>query len=454
MAFAAYLSHSWRPRDVDLNLLVWNEIKNTCEMLVDVPEEAGPDPPYYVNRIEELLRRSDLFVCVLTYRPASNAQPDCPDAAVQCSPYAIFEIRLAERFDRPRLVLYERRTGFKSPRSLRPNEIYIAFDRAAAEPLPDLRNWRGTIAPKIRQWVEWVTEHYKPVSYEPSSLAVSLLPPDGPDAAAAAKQVKSQLRQAQYERVSRHAVFSSNSEAFQLLHSAGLVIVDLAPGHPVASALYAAAHALGVPAIRMMRGWDGRAAALPWLLQGHPGGYQNDVIAWNQPEDLAGKIEPRARAMFRTTRALGPDEAERYLVSKRYSHCYVFLSHTLKPPDRGLVELIYELLGKRYVTPFEYHIVNAAGDDWKKALDQHLGRTTHFIALLSDDYEQSPVCTYEMEEILKRGDEVKILPFMVGGRSKPHPKLGHLHNRLLDGADRQADAELVVTQVMAAVTPA
>ena len=59
-----------------------------------------------------------------------------------------------------------------------------------------------------------------------------------------------------------------------------------------------------------------------------------------------------------------------------------------------------------------------------------------------------------MEEILKRGDEVKILPFMVGGRSKPHPKLGHLHNRLLDGADRQADAELVVTQVMAAVTPA
>ena len=64
--FAIYISHSWRPQDVDLNLWVWKELADQCELLVDVPEEPGAHPPYYINRIEELLRRTDLFLGVLT----------------------------------------------------------------------------------------------------------------------------------------------------------------------------------------------------------------------------------------------------------------------------------------------------------------------------------------------------------------------------------------------------
>jgi hypothetical protein len=52
--FATYISHSWRSRDVDLNLRVWKELADDCELLVDVPEEPGAHPPYYINRIEEL----------------------------------------------------------------------------------------------------------------------------------------------------------------------------------------------------------------------------------------------------------------------------------------------------------------------------------------------------------------------------------------------------------------
>ena len=65
-SFALYFSHSWRPRDVDLNVSVWKALCGQCQMLVDVPDEPGANPPYYVHRIEERLQRSDLFVSVLT----------------------------------------------------------------------------------------------------------------------------------------------------------------------------------------------------------------------------------------------------------------------------------------------------------------------------------------------------------------------------------------------------
>lgn len=446
--FAVYFSHSWKPHDVDLNLLAWSEVCGACELLVDVPEEGGADPPYYITRIEELLRRSDLFLCVLSHRGVPGRPRDGTDAALQCSEYAAFEIRLAERFNIPRLVLYERSTGFKSPRSSRPDEEYIPFDRGPPDALPDQRHWRNIIAPKIHRWVEWANERSKPASYEQPSLAVSLYPPDAPDAAAVGAQLEAGLNAAGYERVALRAAFRSNTEAFQILHAAGLVVAELGSGNPVASELWTAAHALGIPAIRAMRSHDGLRNELPWFLRGHPGGYQDDIVTWKQPEDLPAQIGPRARAMFRISRALGDEETRRYLHSKRYAQYFVFISHTLKPPHRGLVENIYQLVGERYVRPFEYHMANESGEDWKKALDEQLHKTTHMVVLLTEGYEQSVVCTYEIEEILKRGAEVGILPFMAEGRSVPHPKLGHLHHRLLSAPDPRANAELVVKQVM------
>jgi hypothetical protein len=450
--FAVYLSHSWRTRDVELNARVWNEVESACELLVDAPETSGADPPYYINRIEEQLRRSDLFLCVLTQRDqeATGAAAEPP---LQCSAYSLFEIRLAQRFDIPLLVLYERSTGFKSPRSLRPNERYIAFDRGRSGSLPDERAWRTAIAPKMQEWVRWACDDRKPATYEPSSVAVGLIPPKARDGGAVREQIKDQLRAAGYERVSCKTAFAGNVDAFQILHAAGLVVADVSDRDPVAVELYAAAHALGIPAIRLIR-TDAADAPLPWLLDGHPGGYQHDLVRWAAPNDLAGQLEPRARAMFRIVRALAPADARRYLQSKRYSDCCVFISHTLKPPRRDLVKSIYAMLSERYVTPFEYHIVNAAGDHWKVELEAQLQKTTHLIVLLSDEYEQSPVCTYEMEAILgrlNRGDAVKIFPFMIDGRSRPHPKLGELglHHRLLDAPEINANATVVADEVMA-----
>jgi hypothetical protein len=96
-------------------------------------------------------------------------------------------------------------------------------------------------------------------------------------------------------------------------------------------------------------------------------------------------------------------------------------------------------------------MVNEPGADWKRELSKQIRKTTHFIVLLTEGYEQSRFCMYELEEILKRGD-VTILPLMLGGRSVPHPKLADSHHILLDGADPKADAEVVVQKVMEQLT--
>jgi hypothetical protein len=158
--------------------------------------------------------------------------------------------------------------------------------------------------------------------------------------------------------------------------------------------------------------------------------------------------------MSRLSRALRDEEASDYLQSKRYSQFFVFISHSLKGEDRALVEEVYDLLTQRHVNPFEYHEVNLPGIDWRQALNDSLQKTTHFVPLVDPDYEKSQTCTYELEEILKRGNQVTTLPFMIAGRQVPNPKLAHLQNRLVDGKDSHANAAAIAGMVMGALDAA
>jgi hypothetical protein len=440
--FAVYFSHSWRPRDVDLDVQVWNELSRGCELLFDVPEVPGANPPYYINRIEELLRRTDLFLSLLTYREPSKGEFLGADANLRCSPYCLFEIRLAERAEIPRLVLYERSTGFRPPRTLRPWEAYIPFDRGLKERLVEQRQWDTVIQPKIQQWQEWARNHRKPMSYEQSTYAALLT-----DTPPVCEVLENELRAGGYEPVRLGHDRQRSSEAFRLLREAGLVVAEFARQEAVPEQLYAAAHGLGIPAIRLLCSAEDNVD-LPWILQGDAGGYQDDIVRWKHPEDVAALVRPRITAMFRLSPALRDAEGLDYLQSKRYSQFFVFISHTLKGPDRAIVEYIFSLLKERHVTPFEYHQANTAGIDWREALDDSLRKTTHFIVLLSSGYEQSPTCTYELEQILARGEKaVTILPYMLAGRDVPHPKLTRLHNKL-SHQDPRTNAESVVQEVM------
>jgi hypothetical protein len=430
---------------------VWKELADDCELLVDVPEEPGAHPPYYINRIEELLRRSDLFLGILTHRDPKAGEFTEADANLRCSPYSLFEIRLAERADIPRLILYERSTGFRPPRNLRPWEAYVPFDRGIKDRFPEQHQWATVIQRRVGQWKSWALDHRKPTSYEQSTDAAILVPASLSDPAYQA--LESSLRAGGFEPIRYEPKKQRSSEAFRLLREAGLVIAEFGTRDAVHEQLYAAAHAMGLPTIRMLHSEEGQSE-LPWILQGDPGGYQNDIVRWSKPEEIPGLIDPRIKAMFRLSPALRDAEGDDYLQSKRYSQFFVFISHTLKPPNRTLVEHIYGLLKKQHITPFEYHQVNTAGVDWKGVLNESLQKTTHFVALLSPDYEVSQTCTYELEAILARGSSVSVLPFMVGGRSVPNPKLSQMHNTLLSNPDPLTDAQEVVSQITKALDAA
>jgi hypothetical protein len=450
--FAAYVSHSWRPHDVQLNLRIWNAISEHCELLVDIPDEGGRTPPYYVNRIEELLRRSDLFVGVLTYRnDVPAATPEVADSHLACSIYTLFEIRLAERFGSPRLVFFERKTGFKPPQGPAPSELYIAFDRATSEEVPDPRQWNRVYLPRIHQWLDWIIEHRRPNSYEPSTCALVLMPPTLMQSDEAADLAEDSLRIAGYEPTRINPTIHGNIEVFRLLHQAGIIVSEVGAIDGASSTVYGAAHAIGVPGIRTLR----EPSEVPWILSGHPGGYEKDILSWTELDHLRVYIEDHARAMFRASRAVDDTAARSYFQSKRYAGVFVFISHTLKPPHRTLVERVYERLAQAYIQPFEYHMENKAGADWKRELDLQLAKTTHFVVLLTEGYEVSETCTYEIEEILKRKRQVVLLPFMANGRSTPHPKLNVLHHQLIGGSgnlpDAERDAERIVSTVMQAI---
>jgi hypothetical protein len=428
---AVYFSQSWRPRDVDLNVRVWGEFSPTCELLVDEPEDLSADPPYYINRIEELLRRADLFLSVLTYRPR--------DIGPHCSPYMLFEIRLAERVDLPRLVLYERKTGFRPPQNQRLWESYVPFDRAKSEALVDDSAWEKTLVPRIRAWTGWCALHRLPAGYELPTAAALLM--DGASDSGAVDAVRPVLEQ-YYDRILECAPARQGSDAaIRNLREAGLVAA-----FDLASPLYAAAHIAGLPSIRMVRGEAG--IPLPWIVRFGPGGYEEDIVYWTGPDLLPAQVEPRVRAMFRLSLAKRDGKDVAYLTSKRYRGFLVFVSHNLKPPEDLLVRSICGLLRQHNVAAFEYNDINRSGIEWRPAMDESLRKTTHFVALVSPTYDQSPTCTEEIEAVLARGGAVEILPFKVLGRQTPHPRLTALQNEPLLSADPAINAGEVVKIVV------
>lgn len=103
----AYYSHPWRTH-VSVNLAIWQAMSADCNLIIDRPTIfEGIDPPFYINRIESLFQQTDVFVACLPFQ-----QQPTGELGPQCSPFALFEIRMAERAGLTRFVLYDPRTQF------------------------------------------------------------------------------------------------------------------------------------------------------------------------------------------------------------------------------------------------------------------------------------------------------------------------------------------------------
>jgi hypothetical protein len=289
-----YYSHSWLSQDVDLNLAVWDSIWTHCRLMVDSKQEA--DPPYYISRIEDYIRRSDAFLAVLLPKTADAGEAQSANVVgdggseFAGSDYSLFEVHLAERARKPRLILYETQTRFV-PRTTE-GARYFQFDRN------DVFDQSNEIWVEIDEWLR--TLDPKRATSEPvvDGKAAILLSLD-PNQAEEKETVRSALEAAGFTDVVDLASAVTDVEILSALRSSRLLVADVSS--PSLWDVYGMAHALFIPTIRLFRGSAvANAANLPPINWGHRVGYQDDLVRWSDKTELREAVAKRATAIFET----------------------------------------------------------------------------------------------------------------------------------------------------------
>lgn len=434
MQLECYFSHSWSPEDVNLNVFVWETIADACLLYVD--REGARGAAYYINRLEELIRKSGVFVSVLAYRNSNSATDPRPDYNLSCSPASLFEIRLAERARKPRWVVYDDRTGFLPHDSHSDQVIYTPISTEE-----ELARGGATIRADGARWLKAVQEALSNDRKSTRSRrAALLLDDDEADVDAVAGTVTRALKRAGYPETSRIRPEHTDAEAIAILQASSLLVAEI--GAPSSREMYGMAHAMFIPTIRFMRQ---QPANMPRLLEGHPGGYQHDLIFVSGSADLGEQVQERAAAMRDPRAALtGIEDGCAYLRSCLYRKHQVFFSHNLGAADAALLANVFHKLHGLGVRAWEYRHNNKAGVDWKQELKSALDQATDVVFILDDDFELSEACTQEIDTIMTRRADIKtITPFLWGSRVRPNPKLSGVHHETLP-ADKDEAAAVIV----------
>lgn len=424
-SFAAYFSHSWNAENLPINLLLWRHIACRCHLVIDQPEPTFEDKrPYFISRMETLMRHADVMICCL---PAQKRDVEfCGDAGdwrpTATSPYILFELRLAERLDLPRLVLFDAGSRFQAPPYAPPHVRYIKCKFRELADLDAAGRFSPAILNEIDAWLEWISINRSPSPWTPPSRTAFLLSSHS-RLVSQAPLLSQAFDEGGFDAPEPlTSLFQTDAELYQTLRSIGLLIVDVRQQD--LWPLYHAAHSLMVPSIRIdsLLASEGPAELpLPMLLRGHPVGYQKDLINEPASQDdlLFQRVRDRALAASRSSRAISTSaDGEALLYQRTFAkgNHLVFISHHHRPNERAFVDYIIASLKAKGVPVWEYGDRNQAAENWEKNLDQALGQMTLMVALMGDIYECRPACLKEWNHALSCG--IDILPFLVGGRTK------------------------------------
>ena len=423
--FSAYLSHKWSAQHLPVNTMLWRQISKRCSLLIDQPAPTSEaERPYFISRLEFMMRHADLMVCCLPSLPtpsekAKNATGDYRYNT--CSPYILFEWRLAERIDLPRFILFDRNTRFQRPPYAPPHVRYVERNFTELNALISAGKQDDLLIAELDSWLQWVSANRVSAPWTIPQRTASLIAPGSgyPDCV---DILGDALDNGGFDRPQAlTSLFQTDSELYAGLRSIGLLVVDIS--RPEFLPLYHAAHSVMVPTIRLAPAeYNGAHDLLPPLLRGHPAGYQEDLVPLGDETSL-GKLLPRvtdrARAAVRAVCPIvGVDAGVALLHRRTYPEAphLVFISHNEKPGDRELVEALVRELKARGIDVWEYAVENRAGEDWKINMNTALASTTVMVALVSPRYEKSDGCLEEWNHALNHG--IPLLPFLTRGRSE------------------------------------
>lgn len=468
--FAIYFSHNWRDLNLPINLMLWRKLSVHGHLLVDRPEPIPrTTKPYFISRIEARMRRADLFVaCIPGIDQLRGQKMRLPRRSSArslrgdwlhpgCSPFILFELRIAERLNLPRLVLFDVESGFTPPLSQPPHVCYLPCQFGELRELVT----EGVAVPDIdaamERWFTWVHQNRRPAMNSPTGRSALLVADKQTKIAGAAGEA---LKLAGFEKPRPLTeMFGTDAEMADVLRSLGVLVVDVS--RPENLALYHMAHALGVPSVRLHRDAppptdDDRFVKtlepkLPMVLQGHPGGYVRDLLPLQNEEEIFSEIAWRGRGVLRSSTPVVTFDKGCFLIAERtFPHPHsVFISHDEKLVGRPLVDEIVTALEARGINCWEYVSRNPAGVNWEKELDSALAKMTHMIVLASPTYQTSKACMDELKFAVKHG--IPIFPFLTNGNTKSLKEhLGGLklaHEPLRYGKKEEVDAAHVAERM-------
>lgn len=421
---SAYFSHPWKTH-LPLNLAVWERLCGKCHLLLDRPIQHIFEvrPPYFINRMESLLQRSDVFVACLPFGdpPTAAQAAKGGDWQLRCSPYVLFEIRMAERADLPRFIVYDPRTGFAPPRNPGPHARYVPgrLDEVSQR-INEGAN--ATLLMALEEWVSWVERMVSPSMERDLFRAGMLL---GSSTASLRDPLSSAINVVGFDQpVDLAKPYGNDAELVQTLRTLRLLVVDVSD--PSLLPIYQMAHALLVPCIRLHTDSARDEEGLPKILQGHRAGYQDDLLSMSDHDRLLEGLTLRAAAVVDDASPIVALDRGRYELQQRgFKRHLVFVSHDLKGSDRALVEEIVTAFREKGIDFWEYETANQAGEDWRANLEDALNAMTHFVAIESPTYDRSTMCVNEMKRAKEResADRIVILAFRLGERGSPAVEL-------------------------------
>ena len=270
--YTLYLSHSWLPELVALNMAVWDLLWEDTRLLVD--DNRDENPPFYVNRIEHLVRESDLFLAVVA------------QAAGAISPYVTFEIELAQRAGLPSLILYDDALDVRLAGSARRQIEHVSFDSR------NIGDIAARVGPDLSEWLQGITSAGSPRPHRQSERATVLLP-SFHDGARVTAAISEALESANYSQIQSIEPGASDVEILDHLRASDLLVTDVSESSVWDS--YGMAHALALPTIRLHRG-PVNPASLPRLLCNGAVGFHDDVQPWSTADEAASLVGDRARS--------------------------------------------------------------------------------------------------------------------------------------------------------------
>lgn len=389
-----YLSHSYRREDRDLNEFFFELLWQAGLTAMVDPQSATFSRPY----LESMMRRTPGYIAIV---PRRRETP-----VYQCSPYIVYENRVAALAQRPKAIFVEEKVS-RDPFPEGPGVHH--FNRSS------LSSDAPVYLDSLKRLAEQASG-YRRLAVRPSGAAGLILEPGSP----AAPLLEILLPEFGFVpsyppslRADGYAVAKWLDDLdFLVLERTSTSAADWRPQ-------FAAGRA--VPTIRLFRtragdGWPGPA---PWEASTVLASVaENDDIYYESDQDLKKKLVRHLDKLSEDrTIFTSLEEGVRYFRSAGRRPDKVFVSNAADGND--FARDLSEALRRENITHFQYRYRNdiELSVKWRDHLNDRVRASAIFVPLLTPGYQRSAYCQEELAlaNDMAREGSLEIIPYSLAG---------------------------------------